>query len=457
MTMPRKAPAGGPDPALTCRLDALSQLIPPDWVEQAAGPDRPHTRLTRRLMLWAVLAMGLFAHLPIREVFRHAFRLGPGRLPPPRNSLCVARRRLGVGPVRALFLRLARPLADGGRLPSALYKGLLRAGLDGTVFSVPDSAANARAFGRPRCGRGAGAFPQVRKLSLVELGTRAELAFVLKPCARSENVMAPALWRHLRPGMLLYLDRQFFGYRLWQQVRRRRAHLLARVKRTAVLAPAERLADGSYLAKIYKGHHDRRRDRGGEVVRVVRYRLDDPRRAGHGQEHRLVTSLLDAAAHPARELIAEYHQRWEEELAFGEQKAHLAGRAPAKPAHLRSETPGGVVQEMYALAIGHYALRALLADAAGQAGEDPKRLSFVGGVRILRLRLQEAPAGEGPATRWYERLRREVGQERAGPRRNRVNPRVVKRKVSKFPAKRRQHRGLPPLTKPFVETIVLLC
>jgi hypothetical protein len=367
----------------------------------------------------------------------------------------VARRRLGVGPVRALFLRLARPLAEG-RLGCARYKGLLRVGLDGTVFAVPDSAANARAFGRPKCGRGEGAYPQVRKLSLVELGTRAELAFVLKPCARSENVMAPALWRHLRPGMLLYLDRQFFGYRLWRQVRQRQAHLLARVKRGAVLAPTERLADGSYLAKIYKGHHDRRRDRGGEVVRVVRYRLDDPRRPGHGQEHRLVTSLLDPAAHPARELIEEYHQRWEEELAFGEQKTHLAGRAPGKPAHLRSETPAGVVQEMYALAVGHYVARALLAEAAQEAGEAPGRLSFVGCVRLLRLRLQEAPAGPGRAA-WYERLRWEVGQERVERRRNRVNPRVVKRKVSKFPAKRRQHRGLPPLTKAFTETIVLLC
>jgi hypothetical protein len=86
----------------------------------------------------------------------------------------------------------------------------------------------------------------------------------------------------------------------------------------------------------------------------------------------------------------------------------------------------------------------------------PGGLSYVGGVRLLRLRLPEAPVGEGRA-RWYARLRWEVGQERTEPRRNRVNPRVVKRKVSKFPVKRRQHRGLPPLTKAFAETIVLLC
>ena len=29
--------------------------------------------LTHEVMLWVVLAMGLLTHLPIRQVFRHAF------------------------------------------------------------------------------------------------------------------------------------------------------------------------------------------------------------------------------------------------------------------------------------------------------------------------------------------------------------------------------------------------
>ena len=56
-------------------------------------------------------------------------------------------------------------------------------GIDGMVFDVPDSPANDAAFGRPSAGpRGDGAFPQVRKLSLVELGTHVEVGLVLKPC-----------------------------------------------------------------------------------------------------------------------------------------------------------------------------------------------------------------------------------------------------------------------------------
>src|SRR2546426_2546539 len=99
--------------------------------------------------------------------------------------------------------------------------------LDGSVYNVPDSEANAQAFGYPKGGRGTGAFPQVRKLSLVEVGTH--------------------------------------------------------------------------------------------------------------EEHVPLTTVLDALAHPARALILLYHERWEIELTFDEQKTHQNPWRVTKPADLRSE------------------------------------------------------------------------------------------------------------------------
>ena len=81
-------------------------------------------------------------------------------------------------------------------------------GIDGMVLDVPDSAANAAAFSRPSAGpRGDGAFPQVKKLSLVELGTHVEVAFVVKHGHCGERAMVDGLLRHLTPEMLLLLDR----------------------------------------------------------------------------------------------------------------------------------------------------------------------------------------------------------------------------------------------------------
>jgi len=367
----------------------------------------------------------------------------------------MARQRLGVAPLRHLFAQVVRPLATP-QTPGAFYKGLRTVGIDGTVLDLPDSPDNARLFGRPQGGRAAGAFPQVRKLSLVELGTHAELAFVLKPCRRGETGMVAGLLRHLTPGMLLLWDRNFFSYKLWRQLTRRGVHILARVKSHLVLRPIRVLADGSYLAKIYPSAHDRTHDQGGLVVRVLKYTLNDPQRVGHGQEHTLLTTLTDAVEHPALELACTYHERWEEELTLDEQKTHQDPRRPTKPWHLRSQSPAGVVQEAYALSLGHYVTRALMAQAAAQTATDPDRLSFVGCLQILRCRLPECDSRTPSTWRaWYEALLWEMGQETIEPRRNRINPRVVKRKMSKFQKARPHHRRRPPLTKRFRDTVIV--
>ena len=162
-------------------------------------------------------------------------------------------------------------------------------GIDGVVFDVPDSAANAAAFGRPSAGpRGEGAFPQVRKLSLVELGTHVEVAFVARPITHGERAMVGPLLGQLDDEVLLLWDRGFFSYDLWKEVSSRRVKILARVTCRLILEPIRDLADGSYLAKIYPTPEDRRMDRDGIVVRVIRYTLDDPQRVGHGEVHTLI-------------------------------------------------------------------------------------------------------------------------------------------------------------------------
>ncbi len=103
-------------------------------------------------------------------------------------------------------------------------------------------------------------------------------------------------------------------------------------------------------------------------MRVIRYTLDDPQRVGHGEVHTLITNLFDEDLDPAKGLIMLYHERWEQELVYDEQKTHHDPRRATKPAHLRSETPAGVIQEMYALSLGHFVTRALMFEAAATAG-----------------------------------------------------------------------------------------
>lgn len=458
-------PAGAAGRVLD-RLLLLQQVIGPERVRQALADtgclDSRRCRLTRAVIFWVVLAMGLLTDLPIRQVFKACRRLRPGEPTPHRSSLCLARQRLGIAPLRRLFEQTVRLLATP-QTPGAFYKGRRLMALDSSVYNVPDSPANAAAFGRPSGGhRSDGAFPQVRKLSLVEVGTHVELAFVAKGIKgpdSGEQRLAPGLFRHLRPDMLLLWDRGFFSYPLWKRIVTQGCQLLARVSSRLVLRPIEALADGSYLAKLYPNDKDRAKDRRGLVVRVIRYTLDDPQRVGHGEEHVLLTTLLDAVASPAEELVLLYHERWEIEIVYDEQKTHQNPWRVTKPADLRSETPAGVLQELYALSLGHFVVRSVMAEAAATEGLDPDRLSFVGCLQILRCRLPECPDPEGPTFgEWYRGLLWEVSRERTDDavRRNRINPRVVKVKMSKFKKKRPEHRPVPPLKKTFAESVVML-
>src|SRR5271155_4375651 len=238
------------------RLAGLEQVIRPEDIQQAlAATGRVNSRmclLTHEVMLWVVLAMGLFTDLPIRQVFKPARRLRPGEDSPHRSSLCVARQRLGVEPVRHLFDRVVHPLARP-ETPGAFYRGLRLMGIDGTVLDVPDSEANAAAFGRPSAGpRGDGGVSPIRKLSLVELGTHVEVAMVVESSSCGEQTMVEGLFPHLTPEMLLLWDRGFFSYEQWRKLSEREATVLARVTSRLILRPIRTLADGSYITKIYK-------------------------------------------------------------------------------------------------------------------------------------------------------------------------------------------------------------
>ncbi len=447
------------------RLLLLEKIIGPQHVRQALDDtgcfDSRRCFLSREVIFWVVLAMGILTEMPIRQVFKYARRLRPDEATPDRSSLCLARQRLGLAPLRRLFQLLVRPLATL-QTPGAFYHDWRLMALDGSVYNVFDSPVNAHAFGRPSAGpRGDGAFPQIRKLSLVEVGTHVEVAFVakgIKEPGSSEQRLAPGLFRHLQPDMLLLWDRGFFGYPLWKQIVTTGCQLLARVTSTQVLRPIRHLADGSYLANIYPCQSARNRQEQGLLVRVIRYTLDDPQRVGHSEEHVLLTTLLDGERYPALELVLLYHERWEIELVYDEQKTHQNPWRVNKSADLRSQTPQGVMQELYALSLGHFVVRSVMAQAAAVEGLDPDRLSFMGCLHIVRCRLPECPEPSSASfTAWYAALLREVSQERTDPqRRNRINPRVVKVKMSKFKKKRAEHRPVPPLKKTFVESIVML-
>lgn len=439
------------------RLAGMEKIILPELAALAlAATDKQSTRrctLTNEIMIWVVLAMGLFTEMPIRRVFKVSRRLRKGEKSPARSSLCMARQRLGSEPLVELHRLVVKPMATEETL-GAFYHGMRKVGIDGTVLDVPDCEAHQH-FGRSSGGRGEGAFPQIRKVSLVELGTHIELAFVYGGWHDSEKKLVEQLWGSIPEDALLIEDRGFFSYKSWETLHEKH-NLLVRVSKSMVLKPIKQLADGSYLAKIYPSNWYRENDRRGIVVRVIEYKLDDPQRTGHDEVHRLMTNLFDAEQHPAMELILEYHERWEEEIVFDEQKTHQDPCRAEKTTHLRSETSDGLRQELYALSLGHFVTRAMMLQAAETSNIDVDRLSFKGCFQILKTRLPECdPRTESSFADWFGAVIWEMSRETIPARRNRINPRVIKRKMSRWKKARPEHRKQPPLKKTFEQTVVM--
>jgi hypothetical protein len=297
-----------------------------------------------------------------------------------RSGISQARSRLGVEPLRQLHDAVVQPIAVQAT-KGAWYRRWRLVSLDGSTLDVADEKVNEEAFGRPKASRGHSAYPQVRFVSLVENGTHVLFGSQMGDYDTAETTLAQGVVPWLRQGMLCLADRFFFGFALWGQVQATGAQLLWRVKRNLRLPVEKRLADGSYLSRIYASQKDRRHQTNGVVVRVIEYRLEKV--PGAEPLYRLLTTILDPTQAPAKELAALYHERWEIETALDELKTHLRGAKIV----LRSKKPDLVRQEFYGLLMAHFAVRGLMHEAALKADEDPDRLSFVHAVRVVRRKL----------------------------------------------------------------------
>jgi hypothetical protein len=384
-------------------LGVLTKAIPMERIQsvlKATGKaSRRQRDLPAHVVVYYVIALALYMQSSYREVLRCLLE-GIQWLTDPTAALKVAgksgisqaRTRLGSEPVRQLHDAVVGPIAVASTR-GAWYRGWRLVSMDGSTLDVADEQGNQRAFGRPAASRGQSAYPQVRFVSLVEGGTHVLFGNRMAGVATGEITLARQVISGLQQGILCLADRNFYGFKLWNEAATTGAALLWRVKTNLRLPGEQRLADGSYLSRVYGSKRDLRRRQNGVVVRVIEYQLEGVAQAE--PLYRLITTLLDPDQAPAAELAALYHERWEIETALDELKTHLRGGGIV----LRSKTPELVQQEFYGLMMAHYAVRGLMHEAALKAEVDPDTLSYLHAVRVVRRKLPSfvsiPPSAEG--------------------------------------------------------------
>jgi len=150
-------------PAPSLVLEAISQFISPTIIHavlvHAGRQSRRIRRLPATAVVWLVIAIGIWSDLDVPALWRQVvgalrslFLVLALRRPPAKSALSQARTRLGPRPMRQLFVQTAGPIASD-RTRGAFYKGLRLMAIDGVSFDLPDTPANAAAFGRPTTSR----------------------------------------------------------------------------------------------------------------------------------------------------------------------------------------------------------------------------------------------------------------------------------------------------------------
>lgn len=403
---------------------------------------------TGEALVWFVMGMGLWSRFNQCQVWQKLV----GKLSdihpcePDATALSDAalsgrRKELGSEGLHWLMQTCCVPLADQSRMPSAFFSRYRLMAIDGTVFNAPDTVANERAFGRSQNQYGKGAYPQVRCVLLAECGSHAVVGLEMDHYEVSEVHGAHRLLAQVGRNMLVMSDAGITAGGFFEHARDQGAHALGALEAGAWehLARQRRLSDGSLLVWVPASRTVCYPMRKGMWVRILSYQITDSRLGEAGKTYRLATTLLNPRVAPALRLIELYHERWEIELVIDEIKTHE--RAQRKV--LRSKTPAGVIQELYGLFLAHYAVRAIMAQAAMEAALDPDRLSFTEGLFQLTEMIDLTLTCEPEEVRLSsgKRLRHKIRRHLLPERHLRVNRREIKQIYGKYKPKK---RNLPP-------------
>ena len=324
---------------------------------------------------------------------------------PTSSGISQARKRLGREVMADVFEGVAAPVATADTRGAWLRRWRLLA-IDGFDVDLPDSDGNVAEFGYAGSGANRSAYPKARVVALAECGTHAFLAAEIDAWSTGEKTLAARLYPRLRGDELLTADRNFYSFDAWSSAVATGAALLWRAPTGLRLPVISVLPDGTYTSVLIdptiRGARRERTlaaARAGEqldaeqahLVRVVEYDVPDRDGNGTGELIALITTITDPGDARADELAAAYHDRWEEETANDQLKTHLRG--PGRV--LRSRLPELAYQEIWAWLTVHYALAALIAQAAEAADIDPDRISFTRTLRLVR-RTATGTAGFSP-------------------------------------------------------------
>ena len=361
------------------------------------------------------------------------------------SAYCQARQRLPV----KLFERLVdsftqalgRP-GDAGRWHG--HRVML---VDGSGFSMPDTAELQAYFGQPGGQRPGCGFPVAHLLALLDAQTGFLRDVIVSPLRTHDLALVAELHPKLSAGDILVADRGFCSYAHLALISQANLHAVFRMHQRQIVdfhphrpCASDILGTGIPTSRWIQrqGHCDqlvawRKPDVRPKwmtpeqfaslpeklVVREIKWRL---RLAGcRVREVTLVTTLLDAQRYPAAEIALLYQLRWQVEVDLRDLKTTLGLDV------LKGHKVLTVRKEMLVFVLVYNLVRLVTVKAARQQRVRPHRISFIDALRWLQPAKPSQPLPELI-----------VNPTRPG----RVEPRCLKRRPKEYPRMTQPRREL---------------
>jgi hypothetical protein len=367
-------------------------------LREAPSGHRYDRVLNAKMTLICVLVACLFPGGSYDQVLALAFGLPglrfrpPGGEVPSGSAFSQARKLLGEHVMRRAF-EIDAETSDADLGLAVLWKGLEVTAIDGTTMELDRDPALQEEFGSSsEAGR-----PLLRITGHVRTASRRWIGAAVGTYRQGENELADQLEDSFREGILNIADRGFFSMFRFLRFSAKGARLAWRVKNSAKQVPCKTirtLPDGSELVRLHESdgmRRKRRKETGNPhaerlpdtIARLVTFTVLTETRSGRKKKPaqiRVLTTLLDHEAYPAREIAELYAERWQIEIAF----LHLKKTVRGSRRPLRGKSPELARQEAWGLLLVHNMVAVAGARAAAEAGVSPHLIPFAPVLSLIR-------------------------------------------------------------------------
>lgn len=423
--------------------ELIKQILPQDRIEQIekeCGIKFRKRCFTPMATVWLWLWQRL-QNAGCREVSATAFAWAFARGHEPASTDCSAYCRARARQQETFIKAIAHHVADHTDQASDFQAfGRPVYGVDGTTIKAADTEKNQQEYPQPSGQKPGCGFPIIRLVGVFSLATGALRHLAMGAFRESEQALFHGLWDSLAQNAIIVADRYFDNYRNLALLPQRGVDGLMKLhsnrKKPDFRKCHKRLGKGDALF-VWKrpSRKDWQRsealasnyDEAPEtlIVRIIRYTI---RISGfRSKKVTLVTTLLDPEQYPAAELAKLYGRRWSVEVDIRDMKTTMDMQ------FIDAKTPEMIRKEIWMYTLAYNVIRQVMQDAAVAYELPMEQVSFKGSQQLLLAMTAAIGTACGQAMGdAYELMIFGIAQRPVRIRRNRSEPRVLKRRKGKY-------------------------